>query len=139
MLSPLVPPRSLRRCLAALLALSVLLTTLGWASPCPPPGGGVGNGVALAAHDDGAGAPAPHDGCDDAAPDAASRPTTPDGHEGPASEACALVAHCTAAVTADGSVIAIAAQVEVAVRPARAPDARLLGPSYQPESPPPKA
>ena len=138
----------LRRLLAALLALGVLLATLGGAhAPCDAPAaphavhshgaarGGVGHGDV--ADVGGAGGDLDHrthGGPVDRAP--ADGPAH-DRHDAPAAGVWALVAHCAALV------VAVAAtpsptEVEVAASRTAPRDTRALEPSLEPDSPPPK-
>lgn len=148
-----LPPHPLRRLLAAVFALSVLLTTLGWVHPvCDARGGGDGSAASVVGHHATPGAPIQpdqHETCGGAAHRAsgdrqdAERPSHEGHGEGQGrdvagSDACALVAHCAAAVIATASDGPASRTLPVA-RPASSSDARHRGPSYQPASPPPKA
>ena len=128
--------RSLRRILGAVLALSVLLSTAGWAHG------------SCAARQGGGGADGQH--VSHAAMNAAQLPAGPDDlpgragecpdherHDAPSAGACGVAAHCVAAIVGVASSVA-SAQARVVERLTPLLALRPLQPSYQPESPPPK-
>lgn len=131
-----LPPTPLRRLLSAVLALSVLLTTLGWEHrPCDE----------SATRYDVASATSMHAGMHDEAQPAREGSHAPsrdcpdhDRHEGRGADGCALAAHCAVGAVASTPL------VPVARRLLRAPTIELtmsrpLDASHQPDSPPPKA
>lgn len=134
-----VPPRLLRRLLSAVLALSVLLTTLGLGYPscdgsqaphgaAPPSGAHAGTAVAheeaLSGGDTAAHAP---QGCPDH-----------DRHDEHGAAACALMAHCAPGVLASAADVPASHTLRIAPV-VEATTSRPLDASYQPDSPPPKA
>jgi len=130
-----------QRLLAAVLALCVLLTTLGWAPrACDPRSVATGAGAATTHDAGGASAATPDDGCHDAAPAAETDGGTSgqDRHERPMTAACALGAHCAAAAL-DAPRVAAASGAIPATPPAALAAVRVPGPTFQPDSPPPKA
>ena len=130
--------RDLRRLLSACLTMSVLLTTLGWAHPpCGAAAGHVGAVSSVTEHEAAPGTPASHEPCDGAPRDAGAGRPGQDGRHAPPASGCMLVAHCAAALVTAVSA-APAPRAPVAARPAVESAARPLGPSYQPDSPPPK-
>jgi len=130
-----------QRLLAAVLALCVLLTTLGWAPrACDPRSVATGAGTAAAHAVGAASAAAPDDGCHGAALAAESdgRTSGQDRHERPMTAACALGVHCAvAALDAPGA--GAAPLASPAAPPVALAAVRVPGPTFQPDSPPPKA
>jgi hypothetical protein len=139
MVSRIAPSRALGRLISALLLLSVLLTTLGWAHPsCDGSADRQGSatprtehaGMMAAGHDAGL----PDDG---AAPHASDGCPQHDRQGRTGSAACALMAHCVTAAVATAPIVP-APQVRLLTSPSTLTDSRPLETSYPPESPPPK-
>lgn len=139
----------LHRLLAALLTLTVLLTTLGWThARCGAPASAraaASHGVATRLPDEGVltHADGPDGHCDEAGHGAPVDRAPPDApgheqHDAPASGVCALAAHCAAAVVVTAT-ISSASEVEVEALPLASSVGRPLDPASQPASPPPKA
>lgn len=130
-------PLALRRLVAALLTLGVLLTSLGWThsacgNPLRPDVASVAEGHAgmVMAH-----APVPEGGADERRP--ASHCTDHGRHTAPEVDGCAMVAHCAAAVVSDIAVVGVSElriPMLAAVRDSGGPLERVS----PPDSPPPK-
>jgi len=128
--------RPARRLLAALVTLSVLLSTLGWAHPaCALPA--THDGPAAAASRGGTAPAEEAAACHPEAPDSATEQTGCDPHGSAGAPPCTLTTQCTTVV-----VVTAAAFLTVPARPALRPAARgealPLRPAQQPDSPPPR-
>ena len=138
MSSLLASPRPLRRLLSAVLALSVLLTTLGWGhSSCDGLDAKHGVGSATESHvgmamADGEAAPGA-----DASRHAPRGCPDHDRHGEQGAASCAVMAHCAAGVLASGVVVPAAPTLRLAST-VELMASRPLEASYQPDSPPPK-
>ena len=139
MSSLLASPRPLRRLLSAVLALSVLLTTLGSGhSACAASDAHHGAaavadshlGMAMAQDEAPSGA--------DASQHAPRSCPDHDRHGGRGAAGCAVMAHCAVGVLAS-AVVVPASQMRRLAPTVELTASRPLETSYQPDSPPPKA
>ena len=139
MSSLLAPPRLLRRLLSAVLALSVLLTTLGWGhSSCD---GSDAQLRVASASDSHVGMAMAH-GAASSGTDASQHGPRGcpdhDRHGERGAAGCAVMAHCAVGVLAS-AVVVPASQMRRLAPTVELTASRPLEASYQPDSPPPKA
>lgn len=139
MTPPTAPLRALRRLVAALLTLSIVLTTLGWAHPACESVADVRDAAAMVGmgHDGMPGMPAVDatDGGDAGHP--ADHCSGHGRHSESEDASCAMVAHCSAA-TVSAAVAIRTPELSAPTQPALPSSSRPLERADQPDYPPPR-
>ena len=131
--------RPARRIVAALLALSVILTSLGWSHPACEQMGDASDGIAMVAgHADMASTHAATPGAGGDAGHHADHCSGHGRHSAPDEGGCAMVAHCSAATVATAAAVSVPERLALA-QPALPAATRQLDRANQPEAPPPRA